>query len=164
MVSLIAGKNAGEKRDTEETAEEKRLRKAQIKQSKRVSAFSYPPSPPVAPRRSFAAIPRQLSCLSDANRGSLFRVVSRCYASGRSKTLSRHAVLLLGSFYFLHFMNFVSNFLFLLCAGLACRRRRRHHRHLVWKICCVRHRLQVGLRVPLHPPRTCTSPSAASVP
>eukprot|EP00752_Nemacystus_decipiens_P007303 g6534.t1 len=35
MVSLVAGKNAGEKRDTEETAEEKRLRKAQIKQSKR---------------------------------------------------------------------------------------------------------------------------------
>lgn len=37
MVSLVAGKNTGEKRDTEETAEEKRLRKAQIKQSKRVS-------------------------------------------------------------------------------------------------------------------------------
>lgn len=37
MVSLVAGKNAGEKRDTEETAEEKRRRKAQIKQSKRVS-------------------------------------------------------------------------------------------------------------------------------
>lgn len=37
MVSLVAGKNAGEKRDTEETAEEKRLRKAQIKESKRVS-------------------------------------------------------------------------------------------------------------------------------
>eukprot|EP00903_Cladosiphon_okamuranus_P008978 g8589.t1 len=35
MVSLVAGKNAGEKRDTDETAEEKRLRKARIKQSKR---------------------------------------------------------------------------------------------------------------------------------
>ncbi|CAN0080202.1 unnamed protein product [Ectocarpus sp. 12 AP-2014] len=35
MVSLIAGQNKGEKRDTEETAEEKRRRKAQIKQNKR---------------------------------------------------------------------------------------------------------------------------------
>ncbi|CBN77126.1 conserved unknown protein [Ectocarpus siliculosus] len=35
MVSLIAGKNKGEKRDTEETAEEKRRRKAQIKLNKR---------------------------------------------------------------------------------------------------------------------------------
>ncbi|CAB1102572.1 unnamed protein product [Ectocarpus sp. CCAP 1310/34] len=35
MVSLIPGKNKGEKRDTEETAEEKRRRKAQIKQDKR---------------------------------------------------------------------------------------------------------------------------------
>ncbi|CAM9558541.1 unnamed protein product [Ectocarpus fasciculatus] len=35
MVSLIAGKNKGEKRDTEETAEEKRRRKAEIKQNKR---------------------------------------------------------------------------------------------------------------------------------
>lgn len=37
MVSLIAGKNKGEKRDTEETVEEKRRRKAQIKLNKRVS-------------------------------------------------------------------------------------------------------------------------------
>ncbi|CAN0524113.1 unnamed protein product, partial [Ectocarpus sp. 8 AP-2014] len=36
MVSLIAGNNKGEKRDTEETAEEKRRRKAQIKLNKRV--------------------------------------------------------------------------------------------------------------------------------
>ncbi|CAM9643596.1 unnamed protein product [Scytosiphon promiscuus] len=35
MVSLIAGKNKGEKRDTEESAEEKRRRKAEIKQSRR---------------------------------------------------------------------------------------------------------------------------------
>lgn len=36
MISLTAGKNAGEKRDAGENAEEKRLRKAQIKQQKQV--------------------------------------------------------------------------------------------------------------------------------
>ncbi|CAM9484131.1 unnamed protein product [Laminaria digitata] len=35
MISLIAGKNVGEKRDGEETVEEKRLRKAQTKAEQR---------------------------------------------------------------------------------------------------------------------------------
>lgn len=47
MVSLIAGKNMGEKRDTEETVEEKKRRKAEIKQSRRVSL------PPPKPDLSF---------------------------------------------------------------------------------------------------------------
>lgn len=36
MVSLTAGRNVGERRDPEETAEDKRQRKAQIKQDKKV--------------------------------------------------------------------------------------------------------------------------------
>lgn len=53
MVSLVAGKNTGEKRDTEETAEEKKLRKAQIKQSKRVSVeCESQPSSSACPQRA----------------------------------------------------------------------------------------------------------------
>lgn len=36
MIPLTAGKNVGEKRDADETAEEKRQRKALLKQQKKV--------------------------------------------------------------------------------------------------------------------------------
>lgn len=56
MVSLTAGKNVGEKRDPEETAEEKKQRKTQIKRDKKVrntprwSPLRLPLCPPVLAR------------------------------------------------------------------------------------------------------------------
>lgn len=89
MVSLIAGKNTGEKRDSEETAEEKRLRKAQIKQGKRVSARSLvllyvSPAPSFVPSRSSPV--SSLACRTeptDVRRSWRFGM----FAFGFSKTL-----------------------------------------------------------------------------